>query len=97
MWGPSTALAGLDLDTYAAEVVSSSAADAFPAGAGARTIRIQGLEATTFAVKTLDVQLNGVGVVAIGNWARINRAYPLTHGGSGGIIGTGGVVRNNFV
>lgn len=78
-------------DSTAAEIVSDNANDTL-LGSGARTIRIHGLEATTYAEKTLDVDMNGVTPVAIGNWARINRAYPIAQGGSGGIFGTGGVV-----
>jgi len=88
--GSSTTYAGF-VDSFAAELLSSSGSDTL-LGAGCRTLRVEGLEATTFAVKTLDVNMNGTGVVAIGNWARINRAYPLTNGGSGGILGVGGVV-----
>jgi hypothetical protein len=76
-------------DSVALEFLSSSGDDDV-AGIGARSIRVHGLEATTFAAKTVDYDTDGAGVVPMGNWARVNRAYPLTNGGSGGPMGDGG-------
>jgi len=78
-------------DSVALEFLSSSGDDD-AAGIGARSIRVHGLEAGTFAAKTVDYDTDGVGVVPMGNWARVNRAYPLTNGGSGGPMGDGGCV-----
>ena len=78
-------------DSAALEFVSSSGDDDV-AGVGARSIRVHGLEAVTFVPKTVDYDTDGIGVVSMGNWARVNRAYPLANGGSGGPMGDGGNV-----
>lgn len=61
------------------EIVSSSAADA-SAGTGARTVRIEGLDATFTAVNQI-VTMNGLTAVAIPTQLfRINRAVMITAG-----------------
>lgn len=63
------------------EIVSASANDT-AAGTGARTVRIEGLDAS-YNVQNVTVSLNGTTPVAIsGMWIAINRAVVIT-GGSG--------------
>jgi len=61
------------------EVVSSSANDT-SAGSGARTLEIQGLDAS-FAAQTVTVSMNGTAAVAVtGTWMRVFRMRVLTSG-----------------
>lgn len=58
---------------------SDGADDGSPAGAGAHTVRVQGLD-TSGMFASLDFTLNGVGNISIGNWSRVFRAWVLTAG-----------------
>lgn len=66
-------------------VVSSSAADANPAGSGMRTVKITGLKtASSTAVETETIALNGTtGVESASNWYRVFKAEGVVYGASG--------------
>lgn len=66
------------------EVVGgSSADDGSPAGTGAQTVKVKGLD-TSFNIKEADMTLNGTGIVEQGDttWTFVNEAY-ITAAGSG--------------
>ena len=69
-------------------VSSTSAADAFPSGTGARTVRVFGLDASYLEIEE-DVELTGQTQVATTQqYLRVYRAYVLTSGSGGGAAGT---------
>jgi hypothetical protein len=83
LWGGAAALRAVPTSASTLSLVSSSAADA-AAGTGARTVRLEGLDASG-AEQTEDVALNGVTPVASSAlWLRVNAVYALT-AGSGGV------------
>jgi len=69
-------------------VSSTSAADAFPSGTGARTVRVFGLDASYLEIEE-DIELTGQTQVATTQqYLRVYRAYVLTSGSGGGAAGT---------
>jgi len=69
-------------------VSSTSAADAFPSGTGARTVRVFGLDANYLEIEE-DIELTGQTQVATTQqYLRVYRAYVLTSGSGGGAAGT---------
>lgn len=77
------------------QVVSSSANDA-SAGAGARTIRVTGLDAN-YAIQTEDFTLNGTTpVVGVKTFTRVHTANILTSGSNNSAFNAGDItVRHN--
>lgn len=92
LWNGPAGTGGLytGFPTGAAETVqifSSSASDA-AAGVGARTVRIEGLNASG-VITSETLTLNGVATVAsVNSYIRVNRAYVLTAGSSNFNVGT---------
>ena len=77
-------------------VSSTSAADAFPSGTGARTVRVFGLDASYLEIEE-DVELTGQTQVATTQqYLRVYRAYVLTSGSGGGAAGVPAVVYANL-
>lgn len=70
-------------------IVSTDAADAFPAGGGARTIRVFGLKSWDSAESTEVVELNGAGAVnTVNAYVIIHRMIVLTSGATSANVGT---------
>ena len=87
IWRGSPALYPWQDSSFSAEVVSSSTADTSD-GTGARTVRIQGLDAD-WNFQTEDITLNGqTAVDSALTWRRINRAFVLTAGSGATNAGT---------
>lgn len=71
--------------SYSLEVISGDAADdGDPAGTGAQTVTVEGLDANG-AAQSATVTLNGVSAVAIPTvtWSRVHRAYVVAVGSGG--------------
>jgi len=72
----------------AMEIISTNAADDDPAGTGARTVLVTGLDAS-WNIQTATASMNGVAAVALpGTWRRINQVLVLTVGSSESNVGT---------
>lgn len=78
VWDGSAVYTGFINAAASCEVFSDDPADDLGA-AGAQTIWIQGVD-DSHALKTLSFNMNGVGLVPIGSWLRIFRAWVRTAG-----------------
>lgn len=80
VWDGSDVYPGFIPAAATCEILSSDPADdGSPAGAGARTVEVQGLD-LNFEFKTVTITMNGVGTVALGSFLRIFRAIVRTSG-----------------
>ena len=89
--GQTTPYPGCTSDSMALQFASSNGGDT-ALGAGAQSVEIQGLDATTFLPKTQVYPTAGAALTPIGNWARVFRGKPVADGGTGGPMGDGGLL-----